>query len=67
MNLLDISLMHPRDQIVLIISRIYHNGMTTTTGGNVSIIDEQGDIWITPSAVDKGTLGPGDINCIKAD
>ena len=67
MNLLDISLMHPRDQIVLIISRIYHNGMTTTTGGNVSIIDEQGDIWITPSAVDKGTLKPDDINCIKAD
>lgn len=67
MNLLDISLMHPRDQIVLIISRIYHNGMTTTTGGNVSIIDDQGDIWITPSAVDKGTLKPDDINCIKAD
>lgn len=67
MHLLDINLMHPRNQIVLIISRIYHNGMTTTTGGNVSIIDEQGDIWVTPSAVDKGTLGPDDINCIKAD
>ena len=67
MNLLDIGLMHPRDQIVLIISRIYKNGMTTTSGGNVSIIDDQGDIWVTPSAIDKGALGPDDINCIKAD
>jgi L-fuculose-phosphate aldolase len=67
MNLLDIGLMHPRDQIVLIISRIYKNGMTTTSGGNVSIIDDQGDIWVTPSGIDKGALVPEDINCIKAD
>ena len=67
MNSLDIRLMHPRDQIVLIISRIYRKGMTTTSGGNVSIIDDQGDIWITPSGIDKGTLQAGDINCIKAD
>jgi len=52
MNLLDINLMHPRNQIVLIISRIYRNGMTTTSGGNVSIIDDQGDIWVTPSGID---------------
>ena len=67
MHLLDIELMHPRDQIVLIISRIYRYGMTTTSGGNISIIDNQGDIWITPSGVDKGTLVPEDINCIKTD
>ena len=67
MNSLDIRLMHPRDQIVLIISRIYRKGLTTTSGGNVSIIDDQGDIWITPSGIDKGTLRPEDINCIKAD
>ena len=67
MSLLDIKLMHPRDQIVLIISRIYRRGMTTTSGGNVSIIDDQGDIWITPSGIDKGTLRAEDINCIKAD
>ncbi len=64
---LDIGLMHPRDQIVLIIGRIYRSGLTTTSGGNVSIIDDQGDIWITPSGIDKGTLRPSDINCIKAD
>lgn len=67
MNTLNISLMHPRDQIVSIISRIYKSGMTTTSGGNVSIIDENGDIWVTPSAIDKGSLRPEDINCVKAD
>jgi L-fuculose-phosphate aldolase len=67
MHLLDTELMHPSDQIVLIIDRIYHYGMTTTSGGNISIIDNQGDIWITPSGIDKGTLTTADINCIKAD
>lgn len=27
--------MHPRDQIVLIIDKIYRSGMTTTSGGNI--------------------------------
>ena len=49
-------LMHPADQLVMIMDRIYHYGMTTTSGGNLSILDEDGDIWITPGSVDKGTL-----------
>lgn len=60
-------LTHPRDQIALIISRIYKRGMTTTSGGNISLIDENGDIWVTPSAVDKGSLRPSDIVCVKKD
>jgi L-fuculose-phosphate aldolase len=67
MNVLDINLMHPRDQIVLIISRIYNRGLTTTSGGNVSIIDENGDIWVTPSAIDKGSLRASDIVLVKKD
>jgi L-fuculose-phosphate aldolase len=66
-DILDTTLLHPRDQIILIISRIYKRGMTTTSGGNISIMDENGDIWITPAAVDKGSLQPEDIVCIKAD
>ncbi len=57
--------MHPRDQIILIIDKIYRSGMTTTSGGNISIIDEQGDVWVTPSAIDKGTLRPSDIICVR--
>ena len=67
MNELDINLMHPRDQIVLIISRIYNRGLTTTSGGNISIIDENGDMWVTPSAIDKGSLRASDIILVKKD
>ena len=62
-----INLAHPREQITQIISRIYKRGMTTTSGGNISIIDENGDIWVTPSAVDKGSLRSSDIVCVKKD
>ncbi len=54
-------LLHPADQLVMIMQRIYEYGMTTTSGGNLSILDENGDIWITPSGVDKGTLIGDDI------
>lgn len=67
MKNLDTSLMHPRDQITLIIDKIYRSGLTTTSGGNVSIIDENGDIWVTPSAIDKGSLRASDIVLIKKD
>ena len=66
-QILDTHLMHPKDQITLVISRIYERGLTTTSGGNISIIDENGDIWVTPSAVDKGSLQPSDIVCVKPD
>jgi len=58
---------HPKELITRIISRIYKRGMTTTSGGNISIIDKNGDIWVTPSAVDKGSLRPSDIVCVKKD
>lgn len=61
------NLMHPRDQIALVMSRIYKRGLTTTSGGNISVIDDNGDIWISPSAVDKGTLRPADIVCVRKD
>lgn len=60
-------LLPPRAQLVLIMHRIYNSGMTTLSGGNLSIRDQNGDIWITPAAVDKGKLVPSDIVCVKAD
>lgn len=59
--------MHPRDQLVEIMNRIYYNGMTTLSGGNLSIQEDNGDLWITPTGIDKGNLRPEDINCIHAD
>lgn len=58
---------HPRDQIVDIMQRIYGYGMTTTSGGNLSILDSDGNMWISPASVDKGTLRREDIVCVKPD
>lgn len=60
-------LLHPADQLVMIMERIYGYGMTTTSGGNLSIRDDSGDIWITPAGIDKGSLTAKDIVQIKQD
>lgn len=67
MKQLNTKLMHPAEQLALIIGRIYRSGMTTTSGGNLSMMDANGDMWITPSAIDKGSLTPEDIMCVKSD
>ncbi|MBV9672972.1 MAG: class II aldolase/adducin family protein [Verrucomicrobia bacterium] len=59
------SFLHPRDQIVAIMERIYAHEMTTTSGGNISVRDEGGDVWITPARVDKGNLRRQDIVRIR--
>ncbi|WP_054955988.1 class II aldolase/adducin family protein [Paenibacillus dakarensis] len=59
--------LHPADQLLMMMERIYGYGMTTTSGGNLSIKDENGDIWITPAGVDKGALTRNDIVCVKPD
>lgn len=58
---MDASWLHPRDELVATMQRIYRYRMTTTSGGNLSILDPDGSIWITPSRVDKGALTPSDI------
>ncbi len=58
---------HPADQLVMFMQRIYDKGLTTTSGGNLSIIDSDGNIWITPAGVDKGTLTRRDIICVHPD
>src|SRR6478672_10606549 len=59
--------LHPRDEILQAIQRIYRYRMTTTSGGNLSIRDEDGDIWITPARLDKGSLRRDDIVRVRAD
>ncbi len=58
---------HPRDAIMQTMDRIYRYRMTTTSGGNLSIRDESGDIWISPARVDKGNLTRGDIVCVRSN
>lgn len=64
---MDINLTHPAKQITDIITRIYNRGLTTTSGGNISILDEEGNMWVTPAAVDKGSLQESDIMCVRHD
>lgn len=59
--------LHPRDEILATMQRIYHYRMTTTSGGNLSLREEDGSIWITPARVDKGGLRREDIVCVRAD
>src|SRR6185369_2264915 len=59
--------MHPSEQILHAMARIYRYRMTTTSGGNLSIVDENGDLWITPARVDKGGLTRADVVCVRPD
>ncbi|MCA9052670.1 MAG: class II aldolase/adducin family protein [Planctomycetaceae bacterium] len=63
----DDQLTHPRDQILKTIQRIYRHRMTTTSGGNVSIREPGGEVWITPARIDKGSLRREDIVCVGTD
>ncbi len=63
-----------RGQMAATMNRIYHSGLTTLSGGNLSIQDEDGAMWITPAGisitrqgVDKGALRPEDMVCIRPD
>ncbi len=64
---MNIQYIHPADQLVMFMQRIYDRGQTPTSGGNLSIMDNDGNIWITPAGVDKGTLTRNDIVCVKPD
>jgi L-fuculose-phosphate aldolase len=58
---------HPADELVSAMERIYRYSMTTTSGGNLSIRDDDGSIWITPARVDKGNLRREDIVHVLSD
>src|SRR3978361_1816087 len=60
-------LIHPRDEIMQTMERIYRYRMTTTSGGNLSIRESNGDVWITPARIDKGALSREDIVCVRSN
>lgn len=53
--------MHPADQISVIMKRLYDQDLTTLTGGNLSIMDNDGVMWVSPSGIDKATLTRDDM------
>ena len=64
---MNLEMLHPADQLVMFMERIYGYGMTTTSGGNLSVLDDNGDIWITPGSIDKGSLTRNDMVRITPD
>jgi len=60
-------LLSPREQLVRTMQRIYDGGMTTLSGGNLSILESDGSMWITPTGIDKGKLVAQDIVHVQAD
>jgi len=56
---------HPHD-VPLTMRRVYEHGLTTLSGGNISMRDADA-IWITPSGIDKGSLQEHDVVRIDAD
>jgi L-fuculose-phosphate aldolase len=54
------SLNHPRDQLVAIMNRVYRSGMIVLSGGSLFNKDDNGHMWITPSAPEKGALTAGE-------
>ena len=61
------SLIHPADELVATMDRIYRYRMTTTSGGNLSILDKENVLWITPSRLDKGNLRREHIVSVRSD
>lgn len=64
---MNFEMLHPADRIVALMNRIYDHNMTTALGVNLSVIDAEGTVWISPGGVDKGNLRREDIMQIKAD
>jgi L-fuculose-phosphate aldolase len=56
-----------RHELARTMDHIYSHGMTTTSGGNMSVADSLGNIWITPSGTDKGALKPDEVVCVAPD
>ena len=47
--------------------RIYAQRLTTTSGGNVSVRDDAGAIWVSGSGIDKATIAEQHVICVHPD
>jgi L-fuculose-phosphate aldolase len=59
--------LRPDAQLVAVMRRLYESRLTTPSGGNLSVLDDDGSLWVTPSQVDKGRLTPSHIVKILPD
>ncbi|MFV0527447.1 MAG: class II aldolase/adducin family protein [Lachnospiraceae bacterium] len=64
---MNFEVLHPADQICILMERIYDMEMTSLTGGNISMMDEEGVMWVTPTSIDKKSLTREDIVKVLPD
>jgi L-fuculose-phosphate aldolase len=57
----------PPEQLSAVMTRIYNERLTTPSGGNLSVLDDDGGLWVTPTLLDKGRLLPESMVRIAAD
>jgi len=55
----------PPALVAEIMTRIYERQLTTPSGGNLSMLDDEGNLWVSPSQIDKGSLKADDIVMIS--
>lgn len=55
-----------REEIAYFMRRLYERGLTTTSGGNISVRFSEHEILITPSASDKGRMKGDEIGIMDA-
>jgi L-fuculose-phosphate aldolase len=55
------------EQLVAVMTRIYEARLTTPSGGNLSVLDGEGGLWVTPSQLDKGRLTAAQMVRIRPD
>ncbi len=56
-----------KEEIAYFMSRLYSQGLTTTSGGNISALCDDGTVLITPSASDKGRMKGNEIGRMDLD
>ena len=59
--------MHPATILANTMRRVYNAGLTSVSGGNISYLDDDGNLWITPSGTDKAALCADQIVCLYPD
>lgn len=55
----------PKERLVAWLARLYRHRLTTTTGGNLSFLDDDGVMYITPSGGDKAEILPSNVASCK--
>ncbi len=61
------SLAAEREEVAYFMRRLYRQGLTTTSGGNISLRVDDKHVLITPSALDKGEMQAAQIALFTID